>query len=318
MRQNTCALAVALLSLLAAGARADDVELRTGRTLSGKIIKEDEASVTIEFKAGEMTIQRTQIKEVRKSPPPAAPATTTTTGKSGTKKPADAASQRVPPATPPKDAKPAKSFADRLAEIEAIHLAAWPEEPSVPCTEPEAKNYKVVRTDGSTSMRDERPSSTAGIESLYMRNDADQGAMIVWKDGARQLYWYRLYWHDDDKEWRVTHPDLEAFQLDSARAKRLAGDVCPDQGAMAAAAGDAQTIKYGMQGSTSYDAARERAKLVVDCRKAMGSDAGGDALAEFHECDARIDFAKSPAEKIRGAMERRAILRRLVAATLVK
>jgi hypothetical protein len=140
----------------------------------------------------------------------------------------------------------------------------------------------------------------------------------VWKDGARQLFWYRLSWHADDNEWRVTHPDLEAYQRDSARAKRLAGDVCSDQNFMVAAAGDAQAIKYGMQGSTSYDAAKERAKLVEDCRKAMGSDAGGDVLVEFHECDARIDFAKSPAEKIRGAMERRAILRRLVAATLVK
>src|SRR5678815_2201508 len=132
MRQNTIALVAVLLSLLAAGARGEGVGLRTGRALTGRIIKEDESSVTIELKSGEMTVQRTQIKEVRKSPPPAPPVVT---GKSGTKKAGDAASQRAPqasppatpPAPPPKDMKPAKSFADRLAEMEEVRLSAWPE-----------------------------------------------------------------------------------------------------------------------------------------------------------------------------------------------
>jgi hypothetical protein len=313
MRPNTVALTGVLLALLAAGVRADDVELRTGRTLSGKIVKEDDASVTIEWRGGEMTIQRTQIKEIRRAPPPADPAPAA--GKPATKKPAETAPQRD---APPKTPRAGKSFADRLAEIEAVRLTAWTEEPSVLVTETDAKGYKVVKSDGATFMKDERPSSPAGIDSLYVRNDADYGRMIVWKDGARQLYWYRLYWNEDAKEWRVNHPDLEAFQLDSARAKALAGDVCADQNYMVAANCDVQGIRYGMQGSTSYDAAKERAKLAEDCRKAMGSDAGGQALVEFHECTIRIETAKSPADKVRGAMERRAILHRLVSASVAK
>ena len=286
MRPTTIALALVLLASLTSRVRADDVELRTGRTLSGRIVSEDDASVTIEWRGGSMTIQRTQIKEIRRAPPPADPAPAPgkappATDKPGTKKPADKAPQRD---APPKSPKPGKSFADRLAEIEAIRLAAWPEEPSVLCTDAGAKSYKVVRGDGSTLMKDERPSSPAGIDSLYVRNDADYGRMIVWKDGARQLYWYRLYWSEDAKEWRVNHPDLEAFQMDSARSNALAADVCADQNFMVAAACDVQGIKYAMQGATSYDAAKERAQLVLDCKKAMGSDAGGQCFALHLRC----------------------------------
>lgn len=321
MRPTTIVLAgvfLAFLAFLAAGARADDIDLRTGRTISGKIVKEDDASVTIEWRGGTMTIERTQIKEVRRSPPPAEPAPApapSATGKSGTRKGADNPPSRDPASKTP---KAGKTLADRVTEIEAIRLVPWPEDPSLHCSEPDAKHYKIVRVDGSTAMKDDRPASPSGIEALYVRNDASYGQMIEYMNGERRMYWYRLYWNEATKEWGVNHPNLEAFQMDSALSRVVADAVCSDENARIAAFCDVQGIKYGLQGSTSYDAAKEHAKLLEDCRKAMGSDAGGQALADYHDCVVRTECAPTPADKIRGAMERRAILRRLVAATLVK
>jgi hypothetical protein len=312
MRKVIKSFAAVVLFTLAAGAVADDVEMRTGRVFSGKILKEDDTSVTIEWRGGEMTIPRQQIKDIRRTPPAEQ---TAAAGKAVAKKTPETA---PPPKDPPKPQKPVKTFAERLAEIEAIRLAPWPEEPAVPCTETGAKAYKIVKSDGTTSMKDDRPSSTSGVESIWLRDDADFGRTIEFKDGARQFFWYRLYWNDDAKEWRVLPAALEAFQADSSRAAALVTDLCKDQGATAAAAADAKAIRYGTQSNAAYDPAADRAKLLEDCRKAMGSDAGGDALVAWHDCESKMESAKTPAEKVTVAADRRAVLRRLVAATLVK
>src|SRR5688500_18871647 len=64
------AIPVVALLLLAASARADDVILHSGRTLSGRIVKETDTEITFEYRGGNMTIARTQIKEIKRGPAP--------------------------------------------------------------------------------------------------------------------------------------------------------------------------------------------------------------------------------------------------------
>jgi hypothetical protein len=319
MRLPSVALAVGLLFVLGSAARADDVDLRTGRTISGRILKEDEASITIDWRGGEMRIERSLIKEIRKNDgaakKPAAVSGPSVTVRADPKRAAESAAEK-PSAKP--TLRQDKSFAERLAAVEGTTLEPWPEEPAVQCTETEAKPYKVRAADGATRLADERPATAEGIDAVWVRNDAASGQSVSYADGQRVLWWYRLWWHEKDREWRPSHPNLAAFTAESSALNILAGDLCSDQHRMVAAATDGQGIGKALAGDAAYDLASLRGKLAEDCAKAMGSAPGGRALAAFHECVQRIELAKSPAEKIKAALERRAIVRELLAVTLVK
>jgi len=305
-----------VLCFAATVAGADEVVLTNGRSFTGTIVKEDDREIVIESRGGKLTFARSQIASVKKAPlaapdPAPAPSPPPPPKKGGS----DGSGAKSAPTTKPDAAKPPKRTpADRLAELCAIRLVPWIEEESTGCDEPDAKAYKVIRADGMTSMRDERPTAPDGIDALYVRNDAMSGQAIELRDGMRRMYWYRLYWHDDTRSWTVVHPDLEAFQKDCALADRLADAACKDENGRIGAAIAEQSIKYALQKDRNSPATKERAELRKACVLATGSDAAGELLAQFHELNVDITFTRRMTEKISFAMKRRDVLRSLLAA----
>lgn len=116
--------AFAAVLALALGAFADEVVTKTGTTYTGKIVEEDETSMTVDSPAlGRMRIARADITSVKRDAPAPAPAAETKPPADGTAKPADAP-------VPPEEQKPAepteeeKAAAMRRAEEEAAALLA--------------------------------------------------------------------------------------------------------------------------------------------------------------------------------------------------
>jgi hypothetical protein len=202
-----------------------------------------------------------------------------------------------------------------MAEIDDIAIAPWEDEPAKLSDEKEAKAYRVTHTDGSVTMRDERPEKPDGIASLSVRNDADYGRRVELRDGRRRLYWYRLWWHPDKSHWLVVSPELEAFQKLNARCASLADDLCVDENARIAAHIDRTAIEHELLRDRSSSARSERARLRASCRQAAGSDEKGALLARFHELTVDIGFAKTPRAKVEIARARRDVLRQLVVAS---
>lgn len=68
-----CLLAIACAAALASTARADEVILKTGGAIRGRIVSESEQEVVIETGAGTVKVERARIREVTRSPrqPPA-------------------------------------------------------------------------------------------------------------------------------------------------------------------------------------------------------------------------------------------------------
>jgi hypothetical protein len=304
---------VGAVVLLAVGsAFADDVVLKTGRTLVGRIVKEDDAKVVLEMNSGTMTLARDQIAEIRRGAVPVpkdvpeAPPARKPESRKPEKKPDGKSS------APPAAKKP--SVRDKLAELEAISLAPWVREDSTLVTEPDAGNYRVQGLDGSTRMKKDRPTSPDGIDALYVCTDSVDGMHVFLVDGRPQLHWVRLYWHDDERKWTVNHPNLDLFHKERALAGRIADLCCRDENGRIAAACAESSLKHALGGGGGGAATKERAKLREACVKATGSADAGELLAQVHETDVEIEFAKRTTDKIALAMKRRGLLRRLVEA----
>lgn len=308
MRPNGLAVVVTLVLGLAAVAAGDEVVLRNGSVLAGRIVKEDAASVTIERAGGEMTVAKADVKEIKRGAPPEARPPSGRDLDVGDAPPVRTEGKRATP-------KQGKSPEQRLEELLAIPLVPWEDEPSKPSDERDAKAYRVGRADGTVAMQDERPAKPDGIATLHVRNDADHGRRIELRDGRRQLYWYRLWWHADKAKWLVVSPQLEAFQKDCALATALADAVCVDENARIATHIDRTRLEHELLRHRTSAASTERARLRASCRIAMGSAETGDLLARVHELAVDIAFTKAPSAKIAFARERREVLRKLVAQT---
>ena len=101
MRLGTLLGALFIGALLAGAARGDEVILKNGRSMRGKIVKETDKEVILKTDIGKIPFRRSQIKEVRRSKP--------------ARKPAKVEPKAGPPATPKSEPKPKPDSAFALS-----------------------------------------------------------------------------------------------------------------------------------------------------------------------------------------------------------
>lgn len=320
---RTILVPAAVLVLLAASvpARADDIEMKNGRTFSGRVVAETDDEISLEWRGGVMKIARSQIKEIRRGPAPAgtapAPAPAPSPeppAKPGTGAAAPAAGKSSPAANPAPAKAPAgkKTAKDLLAELDAIQLERWDYVPSVVAKPEENKGYKVVGTDGRETLKDALPASPDGIVELWVRQTNSAGGYVMLVNGSPQMLWHRLYWHADSRDWQQISVGESAFNRDTYLTARIVDLVAKDFNYVIAANCTEEGIKNVLQRDRSATAAKERKELRENCTKAMGSDAGGELLAKIHELNAEAAFEKA-GRKVEYARERREVLHQLVA-----
>jgi hypothetical protein len=322
---RTILLPLAILALLASSGvvRADDIDMKNGRTFSGKILSESDDEISLEWRGGVMKIARAQIKEIRRGPAPAgtepapapapapSPEPPAKSGARGSSLPAGKSSPAASP-NPGKGASGKKTAKDLLVEIDSIQLERWDYVPSVPAKPDENKGYKVVGSDGRESLKDALPASADGVVELWVRQQNGGGGYVFYKNGAAEMLWHRLYWHADSHDWQQVSVGESAFNRDTYLCARIVDLVAKDFNYVIAANCSEEGIKNVLQRDRAAPAAKERKELRENCAKAMGTDAGGELLAKIHELNVEAAFSKS-GRKVEIARERREALRQLAA-----
>jgi hypothetical protein len=308
--------AVVLLACAVSSAVADDVVLRSGRTLSGRIVSENDDKIVLETSVMKMTIARTDIQEIRRGPPPKeAPPAPPPAPPPSSKKP-EGRKDATPPSKKQEPKKKAPSQRARarelLAQADAIRLAPWEEGGTTRATDWPRKSYKVVAPDGRAIMRDERPTSPDGISELYVLQDTNDGHTIVWLNGAQLFYWRRLFWHADQQKWLTTSVEQQAYQRFVGTCDAVANLSCKDTNGLVAVSCAETDLKHALGKDRTSACDKERAKLREACAKATVSEEAAELLAQV--CELKVDemFAKRTVDKIAAATKCRDVLERLV------
>lgn len=191
------ALAAALLVVLAAGAAtADEVILKNGRRLRGRVVREDERTVVLDVKGlGEMTIERSTVKEIARSAEPPQPESDPAPAPSPApepKPPAPRPASREPaPAKQTPSADPADPLqTKRLWKVPAGRLRAAFEsvaqQARLTLTVTPAAETLLAAADANYSGREGESTLGALLHSLHMTPGGIKLAYRV-RDGALEI-----------------------------------------------------------------------------------------------------------------------------------
>lgn len=319
---RTLALVAFVAAAAAGSARADEVVLKNGRTIVGKVAEETTKSVRIEMATGSMTVARDDVVDIRRGPVPERkkeplqpkPAGPRITG-GGKPDPAATAAAKGIPMPPAARSSSGPDLEKLMAELDRITLATWPEDVAEPARPEDAgKPWRIQRQDGVHELLDAAPpdASPKRVWKLVRNGDGERQFLL---NGVVQQVWQPMYFDTVRREWTTIHPALADFQRDCAISKRIVACVADkDVNAWVECNVQKEAIAKRQAGKvrdTSVNVVPERERLLSAAVRCAGSEPAGKDVARILEIEIDLDWA-SPAEKIRLAVERREILRRLV------
>lgn len=329
--------------VVATVARADDVVMTNGKTLTGRIVSEDSKLVKIETAGGSVTLDRALVREVRRGPVPEkapekaiekAPEKTKDTkpapktpGPGPSDVPAAESGRRQPPRANPdpqddipveaRDRPPYRppSLDELVATLEAIRLAPWTPSALETFELPASRvnTWRIEAADGRVTYARRSPTSPEGVARVwYLERYAEPS-----KDGVLRFgLWHPMAWRRLGRLW-VRGPQEFCDYVDD---EEVAGQVVrcvtsADPEAWSAA----HRIRFEMQRivflapkGTAPDLTEQKQALLAATTKATGSEDSGRAAARILEIEAAAMTA-TPEGKIHLATERRELVRRLVA-----
>jgi hypothetical protein len=312
-------LTLAVAAATAAAARADEVELSNGRVHVGRITEETTKTIRIELDSGSLTVARDDVKEIRRGPLPEksakpvqpAPAGPRIVGTPGDRN-AGVAKGGAP--SQPAAGMPGPDVEKLLAEFDRITLATWPEEVEEASRgDDPARPWRIARSDGSYEVRERAPEEAPG-RRVWKLVRTGEGDRLFLLNGVVQMAWRPMYWDPVKREWTPQHPALRDFERDTHIAKRIAAAVAnKDPKAWVECHVQRDLIARRQAGkvrNTTVNVVPERERMLSAAVRCTGSEPGGKDLVRYFEIDLDMEWA-TPADKIRLAVERREVLRRL-------
>lgn len=313
-----------LMSLVSFSLWADVIVLQDGARVVGEIIEETADSVKMKLKSGVVfTYERSNIKSVEKGrattgqsqggsvPAPASPSTPS--GNTTPPTPSTAPSPTANQAPAKGDlAREAAELDRRVTKLKEAKFAPWSMGEDVTATREEGKDgdYKLVKLDGSEQIVKEKPASGDGLSMIWVfQNDyqTTTGGHIIIKVGGDVNYWWRPLWWDG-KSWKTTGPESSVYYAETGNMDRILEIVMNSKIpnyymvcglTLAHTASKLENTEWSPQAQSELRAA---------CEVAGGKVGMADLLYKYFELDIQCEKAKEPAELVKLAEAKRAVI----------
>lgn len=322
-------------------ALGDTVTLKDGSVYDGTVIRESSKEVTIKCATGTFSFPRGSVKRIYRSsesssgsalePKPDSPAApeqrpegSSSPRSSARSKPKAKITEQSPqpawsddsasrPEPPAKETGKGRSASDQvkieslLEELERNSLQAWENESSERVTEGASAGYRFQDSSGVLGYGNDKPASPQGIAKLWVQEQCTAGGDIVF---INCLQWTRLYWDEEKNDWIRTDPRYARFSMENAKVRSIL-EWLAGRGSLATNIAVTAGVMESLDPSSS-DYRERAAKLKELAQRAGQGWGGGDLLYQALLLNVKIHKARSPAEKISLAQERRELVRRLV------
>ncbi len=298
---------------------ADRVVLKSGEVLEGRILTEENGTVSIQSGDGIVTVLASNVRSIDRDREPSVTRTPNRARERGSTAARLERGQlrRSPPRSPGGPASALRLKLDRtLEEIEANELGTWvagPREGASGASLP----YRVLRDDSELYEYVERlPRTSEGVREAWTRRadlPANARAGLGVPRKATSYVWVRIHWDDRSERWTLSHPNESRLRWEDSQIRTALRRIAKKSDAAKAARIERLVGSLRRARSLREEADLHR-ELRVLTREVSEPWSDGDLYYDVILSSERIREVARVEQKVEIARERRVLFRELVAA----